>query len=108
MQNKKLKLRLAKVKETYSTSRIGTIHATYDEIVEALGQPHDRTAEGEWGSMDNKIRVEWAFVVNGDKKLVFTIYDYKSRFPLDRIKQWSLGGKSDEVKKYLLKTLLVE
>ncbi len=108
MQNKKLKFRLAKLKETYGTSRIGTIHATYDVLVETLGQPHDRTAKGEWESADQKTRVEWAFVINNDKKLVFTIYDYKSRYPLDKIKQWSLGGRSDEVKEYLKDMLLVE
>ncbi len=99
---------MAKLKETYGTSRIGTIHATYDELVDALGQPHDRTAQGEWESADNKIRVEWAFIINNDKKLIFTIYDYKSRYLLDKIKQWSLGGGSDEVKEYLKEMLLVE
>ncbi len=103
-----LNCRLAKLKETYGTSRIGTVHATYDELVEVLGQPHDRTSMGEWESADNKIRVEWAFVINNDKKLIFTIYDYKSRYDLSQIKQWSLGGRSDEVKEYLKEILLIE
>ena len=98
---KNLKYRLAELKETYGTSRIGTVHASYDELIEALGQPHDRALKGEWESADNKIRVEWAFVINNEKKLVFTIYDYKSRYALDQIKQWS-------VKKYLSNILLIE
>jgi hypothetical protein len=108
MQKEKIKFRPANLKKTYGTSRIGTVHATYDELVEVLGIPHDRTIEGEWESRDNKTRVEWAFVINNDKKLIFTIYDYKSRYPLEQIKQWSLGGKSSDVKDYLKDKLMVE
>jgi len=103
-----MKYRPAKLKETYGTSRIGTVHASYDELVEVLDQPHDRVLRGEWESADNKIRVEWAFVINDNEKLIFTIYDYKSRYELDQVKQWSLGGRSDDVKKYLSKILLIE
>jgi len=103
-----LKFKPATRKQTYGTSRVGTIHASFEELKEKLGEPHDCTKEGDWESGDNKVRVEWAFLINGNKNLIFTIYDYKSRFPLDQIKQWSLGGKSNEVKDYLSKLLLVE
>lgn len=105
---KNLKIRLATKKQTFRTGRIGTIHATFEELKQRLGEPHDCTKEGEWESGDNKIRVEWAFLIKGKKELVFTIYDYKSRYPLEQIKQWSLGGKNKKVKDYLCKILLVE
>ncbi|MCF7819862.1 MAG: hypothetical protein K9M44_00120 [Candidatus Pacebacteria bacterium] len=102
------KIKHATPKQVNGTSRIGTIHSSFEELKEKLGDPHDCTVSGDWESGDKKVRVEWAFVINNDKNLVFTIYDYKSRFPLEQIKQWSLGGRSSEIKEYLSKILLVE
>lgn len=103
-----INLKPATKKETFRTGGIGKIHATYNELKEILGEPHDCTKKGEWESTDNKVRVEWAFLIDGKKELVFTIYDYKSRYPLNQIKQWSLGGKNKKVKDCLNKKLLVE
>ena len=50
----------------------------------------------------------WAFLIKGKADMLFTIYDYKSQYPLDQIKQWSLGGKNDKVKDSLSMLLLVE
>ena len=55
-----------------------------------------------------KVRVEWAFLIKGKADMLFTIYDYKSKCPLDQIKQWSLGGKNEKVKDSLSMLLLVE
>lgn len=106
--NQKLKFKHATKKETFRSSRVGTIHASIEEIKKIFGEPHNCTEPGDWESADKKVRAEWAFIINNDKNLVFTIYDYRSRFPLDQIKQWSLGGRSTEIKEYLSKILLVE
>ena len=110
MKNLKVdfKIKKATKKSTIGTSRIGTVHASIEELKEKLGEPHDCTKQEDWESRDNKVRVEWAFIINDDKKLVFTIYDYKSRYSLEQIKQWSLGGRGSDVKKYLNNVLLVE
>ncbi len=102
------KINHATKKQINRSSRIGTVHASFEELKKILGEPHDCTVPGEWESGDNKTRVEWAFIVNNDKRLIFTIYDYKSRFPLENIKQWSLGGKNCDVKKYLSEILIIE
>lgn len=103
-----LKLKPATRKQTYRTSRIGTIHASFKELKEKLGEPHDCTKEGDWESGDKKVRVEWAFIINSKSSMIFTIYDYKSKWPLEQIKQWSLGGKNQKVKDLLSRILKVE
>lgn len=103
-----LRLKPATRKQTYNSGRIGTIHASYDELKRVLGEPHDCTKFGDWESGDGKVRVEWAFLINGKLDMLFTIYDYKSNYPLERIKQWSLGGKNPKVKDPLALILLVE
>lgn len=108
MINSKLKLKPATRKETCGSSRIGTIHASFEELKTILGEPHDCTKEGDWESGDHKVRVEWAFLINGEKEKLFTVYDYKSGWPLEQIGQWSLGGKNLEVKDSLSLILKVE
>ncbi len=108
MTKEKIKLKPATKKQTYQSSRIGTVHASFEELKKVLGKPHDCTKEGDWESGDKKIRVEWAFIINNKPSMVFTIYDYKSRWPLEQIKQWSLGGKDLKVKNSLALILLVE
>lgn len=108
MIDAKLKIKPAKRKDIYGSSRIGTIHASFDDLKKILGEPHDCTQESEWESDDHKVRVEWAFIIGNDKNLVFTVYDYKGRYPLDQIKQWSLGGKDPKVKDPLSSILTVE
>lgn len=108
MISAKLKLKPATRKQTYNSSRIGTIHASFEELKKVLGEPHDCTKPGEWESCDNKVRVEWSFLIDNKPSMLFTVYDYKSRYPLEQIKQWSLGGKDPKVKDPLSLILLVE
>lgn len=108
MINAQLKLKPATRKQTYNSSRIGTIHASFEELKKVLGEPHDCTKDGDWESGDGKVRVEWAFLIDGKSDMLFTIYDYKSRWPLEQIGQWSLGGKNPKVKDPLALILLVE
>jgi len=103
-----LKLKPATRKATIGSSRLGTIHASFEDLKRLFGEPHDCTKDGKWQSADGKIRAEWAFLIRGKRDMIFTIYDYKSRYPLDQIKQWSLGGKSQKVKDPLSLLLLVE
>ena len=104
----KFKVKPATRKATMGTSRIGTIDASFNELKSLFGEPHDCTKEGGWYSADGKIRVEWAFLIGGKRDMVFTIYDYKSKCPLDQVKQWSLGGKNPKVKDSLSLLLVVE
>jgi len=105
MDKEKIKLKPATRKQTYNSFRIGTVHARFEDLKKILGEPHDCTKPGEWESGDGKTRVEWAFMVKG---MVFTVYDYKSRWPLEQIGQWSLGGKDSKVKDLISSILLVE
>ena len=104
----KFKIKPATRKATMKSSRIGTVYASFEELKNLFGEPHDCTGEGRWRSGDGKVRVEWAFLIKGKADMLFTIYDYKSQYPLDQIKQWSLGGKNDKVKDSLSSLLLVE
>ena len=78
------------LKKTEKTGRIGTLEASYDEIIEELGEP----CFGE--SPDNKIRAEW--VLQFENGMVATIYDYKEYdIPLEEVTSWSIGGHKAEV-----------
>lgn len=103
-----LKLKPATRKQTYNSSRIGTVHASFEELKKVLGEPHNCAKPGEWESGDGKVRVEWAFLIGGKPSMLFTIYDFKSRWPLEQIGQWSLGGKNQKVKDLLSLILKVE
>ena len=104
----KLNLRPATRKETFYSGRIGTIHASFEELKAVFGEPHDCRLPGEWESGDGKIRIEWAFVINQNKKMVFTIYDYKESMPLEEVREWSLGGKDAKIKVLLGMILDIE
>lgn len=56
----------------------------YEEIVRVFGRPQFGN------SPDGKIKAEWVGRING---LVFTIYDYKSKFDPERNIDWHVGGK---------------
>ena len=98
MINTNFKINHATKKQINRTSRIGTVHASFEELKKAFGEPHDCTMSGEWEAKDNKTRVEWAFIVNNDKRIIFTIYDFKDKQALDEVKRWSLGGKKRDQK----------
>lgn len=93
MNKLNIKIRHARFKEVIGTGGIGSVFASFDQLKAALGEPHDCNIEGEWESRDNKVRAEWAFMIDNDRRLVFTIYDYKSDQPLEDIKRWNLGGR---------------
>jgi hypothetical protein len=84
----------AKFKEVWGSGFYCYIKATYEQLVEKFGEPHDCTQEGEWKSGDGKVRVEWAFKTGGVKKpTIVTIYEYKSDQPICEITTWHIGSK---------------
>ncbi len=84
-------------RDTFHTSFHGYLHASYQELVDKLGLPHDCSQEGEWKSGDDKVRVEWAFKSTNKKRpCVLTIYDYKEYHrPVREVNQWHVGLKGD-------------
>lgn len=94
--NTKTRFVPASFKESLQSHFHGYLHATYQELVDKLGIPNDRTKDGEWYSMDGKVRVEWAIKSNHPKRpMVLTIYDYKDNRPIDEVNQWHVGIKGD-------------
>lgn len=80
-------IKIYDIKKTYRSGRVGTLKATYEEIIEVLGEP----CFGE--SSDGKIRAEW--VIRFDDGILATIYDYKQYgTPLEEVTSWSIGGFS--------------
>jgi hypothetical protein len=83
-------------KDTLKSSFHGYLHASYQELVDKLGLPNDCTKDGEWYSMDRKVRVEWAFRSTHPKRpMVLTIYDYKDDRPINELNQWHVGIKGE-------------
>lgn len=83
-------------RDTMHSGFHGYLHASYQELVDKLGMPNDRTKEGEWHSSDNKVRVEWAFKSRSKSRpMVLTIYDYKESRPINEVNQWHVGLKGD-------------
>ena len=90
------KFKPATNRDTIHSSFHGYLHISYQELVDKLGIPHDRTQEGEWRSSDEKTRVEWAFKSTNKKRpMVLTIYDYKEYRPIHEVNQWHVGIKGD-------------
>lgn len=89
--------------ETIGSSFCGYLTTTYQFLVEHLGQPNDRTKEGEWRSGDHKVKAEWAFKTANKKNApVITIYDYKDPRPVEAIDLWHIGSKGKvDVEKFL-------
>lgn len=86
----------AKFKETWGSGFYRYLSASYEQLVEKFGEPHDCTQEGEWRSGDGKVRVEWAFRVGSVKKpTIVTIYEYKSEQPIKEITNWHIGSKGN-------------
>lgn len=78
-------------KETIGTGFKGYIEgASYKELVRVFGHPDPDTAE----TSDGKMRVEWIGRILG---MIFTIYDYKDDRPIDKIRDWHVGGKEAAV-----------
>jgi len=86
----------ASQRDTLKTSFHGYLHASYQELVDKLGMPNDRTQEGEWISGDGKVRVEWSYKSTHEKRpMVLTIYDYKDPRPINEVNQWHVGIKGE-------------
>lgn len=60
----------------------GFCHATYDNLVALLGQPHTHCSD--------KTTVEWAFRCNNGS--TFHVYDYKELATPKAPYQWHIGG----------------
>ena len=78
------------VRESGGTSHQAYIDATYEEIVDALGQPNCPVDE-------HKVDVEWAFRLDDT---VFTIYNWKNGYnycgesgtAVESMNHWHVGG----------------
>jgi hypothetical protein len=93
----KSRFKPATSKEVIGSGFHGYLHLTYKELVDKLGEPRDCTKEGEWKSMDEKVRAEWAFKsIHRKHRMILTIYDYKEyRRPIEDVNQWHVGIKGD-------------
>jgi hypothetical protein len=90
------KFKPASSKDIIHSSFHGYLHISYQELVDKLGIPNDRTKDDEWSSLDGKTRVEWAFKsIDKKRPMVLTIYDYKEYRPVNRVNQWHVGIKGD-------------
>tara|TARA_R110000803_G_scaffold48982_1_gene101861 strand:- start:510 stop:824 length:315 start_codon:yes stop_codon:yes gene_type:complete len=77
---------------TAGTSLSGYINATYQELIDALGEPTFNEESGE-----DKTQVEWIVCLGtfGDKN-VFTIYDWKTYsrdYTENKLDRFNVGGK---------------
>jgi hypothetical protein len=70
------------------TSGSGYIKATYNQLVEALGEPTYNTPSG-----DNKVQKEWVVEFEGN---IFTIYDWKTfdvDYTMNELDEFNVGSK---------------
>ncbi len=74
---------------TQGTSLKGYINATYDQLVDALGEPTFGEESG-----DGKVQVEWVCEFEGE---IFTIYDWKTynrQYTENVLDRFNVGGKT--------------
>lgn len=74
--------------DTVGSSLKGYINATYDELVDVLGEPTRNEPSG-----DEKTQVEWVVEFEGN---IFTIYDWKTYskdYTLNELDVFNVGGK---------------
>lgn len=77
------------------TGLVGYLDATYEEIVEAIGEPHLYEDHGA------KVDAQWVLMAQGHPDTVLTIYNYKDGrnylgdkgLDARQIIQWHLGGR---------------
>lgn len=77
------------IPSTQGTCRVGYVNATYNQLVNLLGEPTFPEESG-----DGKVQVEW--VVQFEGKL-FTIYDWKTYdrdYTENVLSKFNVGGKS--------------
>lgn len=73
------------------TYKRGIVVATYDDLINAFGQP--LPGDGE------HVRAEWVvvFTTDDDQETVATIYDWCEDSPLAQTLTWNVGGHCFEV-----------
>ena len=71
-----------------STSLMGYINATYDELVNAFGEPQFGPNES-----GRKTTCEWCLKFNDDT--IATIYDWKTEFTPQEEYEWHIGGHTE-------------
>ena len=79
------------------TSLQGHINIKYEELVELFGKPKDVD--------DGKVQVEWIIV--WEDGVVSNIYDWKNRLPIERIRNWTIGGHSSKSVEYIRELISV-
>jgi hypothetical protein len=92
----KRRFKKAGIGDVIGSSFAGYLEASWEDLVTEFGEPRWRNKEGPWRSSDQKVRCEWAFVIgSGKRRLVFTIYDYKEKRPIEEVSLWHIGAKGD-------------
>ena len=96
---------MEKTENVYGTSLQGYIKASYEQLLNAFGAPHE-------GMSDNyKTDVEWAFEFADGT--IATLYNWKNGknylgdegSELNDIYEWNVGGKSEKAVSKLLEKL---
>ena len=87
----------ASPEDVIGSSFHGYLLASYEELAEKLGLPHECQQESEWRSADDQTRVIWAFRSVGHKRpMVLTLYDrHEYQRAVQMINQWHVGIKGD-------------
>ena len=73
----------------HNSSLKGYITATYNQLVNALGEPTFDTPSG-----DDKVQKEWIVKYKGE---IFTVYDWKTydvNYTMNRLDEFHIGGKT--------------
>lgn len=88
------------------TSRQGFIHATYDQLVQKFGQPHD----------GDRYKVDAEWLVKFDSGAVATIYNWKNGRnyrgeygePVEGMTFWNVGGYDFRAVSHLQQVLALD
>lgn len=73
----------------------GYIHATYDELVEAFGEPQFGP---DTGDMDDKVTCEWEIELEGQECRIYDWKEYTGVTPRDRY-EWHIGGRDRDAER---------
>jgi hypothetical protein len=85
-------MKVFKQNETFNTTGSGGkgyIKATYNQLIEVLGEPTHSTPSG-----DSKVQKEWVVEFEGN---IFTIYDWKTfdvDYTMNELDEFNVGGKA--------------
>jgi len=82
-----------------SSGLVGYVKASFKKIKSAFGQPQNYDPDTK-----EKTRIKWAFKINNDPNMVFTIYDYKDKkTPIEELKEFHVGVKGRKTKDLIKK-----